>query len=222
MGIILAGCIHTPKPTARPDTTARAKVLTITPGDVLEVIVRRGAGEDRFTSTVRENGVLSISFVDVPVKDLTATEAEEKLAEAMAPFVKEPRVQVLFKQKVIVDRFFVFGEVNKPGVFPLESGMTIADALGKADGYSKTAYLPSVRILRGGLDHPEILPVDVDQMLYEGDIAQNLVLKNQDIVFVPRTRIGDWNRFIEQITPTLEAISQALQPVILYKTIQNQ
>jgi polysaccharide export outer membrane protein len=217
---IEAGCaIKTPRPTVQPEAAVRARVMTITSGDVLEVIVRRGAGEDRFTSTVRESGVISVSFVDVPVKDLTATEAEQKLAEALAPFVKEPRVQVLFKQKVILDRFYVFGEVNKPGVYPLESGMTVADALGKADGYNKTAYLPSVRILRGGLDHPEILPVDVDQMLYEGDIAQNLVLKNQDIVFVPRTRIGDWNKFIEQIRPTIETLSQALQPAILYRDL---
>jgi len=221
LGIGLGCAIKTPRPTVQPETTMRARVMTITPGDVLEVIVRRGAGEDRFTSTVRENGELSVSFVDIPVKDLTATEAEQKLAEALTPFVKEPRVQVLFKQKVILDRFYVFGEVNKPGVYPLESGMTIADALGKADGYKETAYLPSVRILRGGTAHPEILPVDVDQMLHLGDIAQNLVLKNQDIVFVPRTRIGDWNAFMEQLKPTLDVIDKALQPPILYQTLRN-
>ncbi len=218
MLVIGSGCaIQTPRPNVEPEAAVRARVMTITPGDVLEVIVRRGAGEDRFTSTVRESGVLSVSFVDVPVKELTATEAEQKLAEALAPFVKEPRVQVLFKQKVILDRFYVFGEVNKPGVYPLESGMTIADALGKADGYTKTAYLPSVRVLRGGLAQPEVLPVDVDHLLYKGDIAQNLVLKNQDIVFVPRTRIGDWNRFIEQIRPTLEIILLPLQSSIMYR-----
>jgi len=135
--------------------------------------------------------------------------------------VKEPRVQVLFKQKVILDRFYVFGEVNKPGVYSLESGMTIADALGKADGYIKNAYLPSVRILRGGGVQPEILPVDIDQMLHVGDIAQNLVLKNQDIVFVPRSRIGDWNNFMEQLKPTLDVIEKMLQPPILYQTIRN-
>jgi len=226
IGLMMAGAgvgctIHTPAPTVQPESTMRARVMTITPGDVLEVVVRRGAGEDRFTSTVRDNGVLSVSFVDVPVGELTATEAEQKLAEALAPFVKEPRVQVLFKQKVIVDRFYIFGEVKNPGVYPLESGMTIADALGKADGYKETAYLPSVRILRGGTAHPEILPVDVDQMLHLGDIAQNLVLKNQDIVFVPRTRIGDWNAFMEQLKPTLDVIDKALQPPILYQTLRN-
>jgi len=221
MGIGVGCTIKTPAPTVQPETAVRARVMTITPGDVLEVVVRRGAGEDRFTSTVRENGVLSMAFVDVPVRDLTATEAEQKLAEALTPFVKEPRVQVLFKQKVILDRFYVFGEVTKPGVYSLESGMTIADALGKADGYTKNAYLPSVRILRGGASQPEILPVDVDQMLHMGDIAQNLILKNQDIIFVPRSRIGDWNAFMEDLKPTLDVIEKMLQPPILYQTLRN-
>ncbi|MEW6323783.1 MAG: SLBB domain-containing protein [Nitrospirota bacterium] len=226
MGVIvglLAGCaINTPTPTVtEPQELAKARQIIISPGDVLEVIIRRGSAEDTFTSTVRDNGIASISVVDLDVKGLTLLEAEHKLAEALTPFVKEPRVQVLFKQKVISDRFFVFGEVNKPGVFPLEPGTTIADALGKADGYNKTAYLPSVRILRGGLEHPEILPVDVDQLLYKGNQGQNLLLKNQDIVFVPRTRIGDWNRFIEEIRPTLEVITLPLQSVILGRAVKD-
>ncbi len=221
-GVIVGCAIRTPSPTVAPsEAVQKSKVLTITPGDVLEVIVRRGAGEDRFTATVRDNGLLSVSFVDVTVGGLSAVEAEQKLVDALTPFVKEPRVQVLFKQKVISDRFFVFGEVNRPGVYPLMPGTTIADALGKADGYNKTAYLPSVRVLRGGLEHPEIVPVDVKQLLHEGDVAQNVFLKNQDIVYVPRTRIGDWNSFIEQLKPTLEIISKSLEPVILYRDIKN-
>lgn len=220
--VLGSGCaVRTPQPNVAPETAVRARVMTITPGDILEVVVRRGAGEDRFTSTVRENGVLSVSFVDIPVSELTATEAEQKLAESLSPFIKEPRVQVLFKQKVIMDRFYIFGEVNKPGVYPLESGMTIADALGKADGYKANAYLPSVRILRGAAGQREVLPADIDRMLYEGDIAQNLVLKNHDIVFVPRSQIGDWNAFMLNLMPTLDVIEKAMQPPILYQTIRN-
>ncbi len=219
------GCaIQTPTPTAistLPASSARPGLLTISPGDVLEVIVRRGAGEDRFTSTVRDNGQLSVSFIDLDVKGLTALEAESRLAESLAPYVKEPRVQVLFKQKVVPDRFYVFGEVNKPGVFPLTPGTTVVQALGEANGYTTEAYLPSVRVLRGGLEQPQILAADVDQLLHKGDLAQNLILKDQDIIYVPSSQIGDWNVFIKHIKPTLEVITQALQPIILYQTIKN-
>jgi protein involved in polysaccharide export with SLBB domain len=223
--LIGVGCaIQTPTPTAistLPASSARPGLLTISSGDVLEVIVRRGAGEDRFTSTVRDNGQLSVSFIDLDVKGLTALEAESRLTAALAAYVKEPRVQVLFKQKVVPDRFYVFGEVKKPGVFPMAPGMTIIEALGQADGYTNEAYLPSIRVLRGGLEQPQILAADVDQLLHKGDLAQNLLLKDQDIVYVPRSQIGDWNVFIGHLRPTLEALMLPLQSAILYKAIKN-
>jgi polysaccharide export outer membrane protein len=224
-GLTVIGCvIHTPAPTPSTEPAAsmiRPSLLTISNGDVLDVIIRRGAGEENYTGTVRDNGMLSVSFIDVDVKGLSLLDAERKLTEMLAPYIKEPRVQILFKQKVITDRIFVFGEVNKPGVIPLEPGMTVVDALGKAAGYTKAAYLPSVRVLRGGGDRPQVLAVDVDQLIYQGQLGQNLLLKNQDIVFVPRTRIGDWNAVMEDLKPTLDVIEKALQPPILYQTIKN-
>jgi len=224
-GWTLFGCaVHTPPPTPMTEPAASMispSLLTISNGDVLDVIIRRGAGEETYTGTVRDNGVLSVSFIDANVKGMTLHDAEQKLTELLSPYIKEPRVQILFKQKVITDRIFVFGEVNKPGVIPLEPGMTVVDAVGKANGYTNYAYLPSVRVLRGGGEHPEVLAVDLDQLIYQGQLGQNLLLKNQDIVFIPRSQIGDWNAFMKDLMPTLEVIEKALQPPILYQTIRN-
>jgi polysaccharide biosynthesis/export protein len=164
---------------------------------------------------------LLVSFVDLAVGGVTALEAEERLREALAPYIKQPRVQVVFQQKVVADRVFVFGEVNAPGVYPLSPGMTVMDALGQANGYTDDAYLPSARVLRGGLAEPQILATQLDRLLYEGDLGQNLLLKDQDIVYVPRSRVGDWNQFIEEIRPTLEVITLPLQSVILGRAIRR-
>ena len=223
--LVVSGCaVRAPQPTPLtmlPASSARPQLMTISPGDVLEVIIRRGAGEERYTSTVRENGLLSVAFVDVQTAGLTALEAEALLREALAPFIREPRVQVVFQQKVVRDRIFVFGEVHAPGVFPLRPGMTVADALGEANGYTEEAHLPSVRVLRGGVEQPQVLAANVAQLFLAGDLEQNLLLKDQDIVYVPRTRIGDWNQFIEEIRPTLGVITMPMQSIILYRAIAN-
>ena len=221
--VVASSCaVRTPAPTPLPDGAVQApqsRLMTINGGDVLEVIIRRGAGEERLTATVRDNGVVSVSFVDVQVGGLTTLEAEARLTEVLAPYVKEPRVQVIFQQKVVLDRFYVFGEVNTPGVYPLTPGMTVVDAIGQADGYTEQAHLASARVLRGNLVQPQILAANLEQLLFAGDFGQNVRLKDQDIVYVPRTRIGDWNQFLEKIRPTLEIIALPLQSVILYKTI---
>ena len=40
----------------------------------------------------------------------------------------------------------------------------------------------------------------------QGDLAQNIPLRDGDVIYVPRSVIGDINEFIENITPMLDLI----------------
>jgi hypothetical protein len=51
---------------------------------------------------------------------------------------------------------------------------------------------------------PIILSASYDDITKKGDIAQNVVLKNGDIVWVPRILIGDINEFIRNTIPLLD------------------
>lgn len=194
-----------PQPIAPPPE--EAPLGTIGPGDLLEIIVRRGAGEERFTPTVKEDGTVSVSFAEVAVKGLTPAQAEARISAELARFIREPRVQVLIKQKAVtVEKVFVFGEVKKPGIYPLSHGFTVLQAIAVADGYSETAVLEDVRIIRGGLAQPVLLSTNIERLLKQGDLSQNLKLQNNDIVYIPRQKIGDWNAFLAKIKPTLETL----------------
>ena len=184
-------------------------VGTIGPGDVLEVIVRRGAGEERYTPTVKEDGTVPVSFVDVSVKGLTPGQAAARIEAALAELIKEPKVQVIVKQKAITtQKVLVLGEVKKPGVYPLSPGFTILQAIAGADSYTETAILEDVRIIRGGLAQPVILSSNIERLLKRGDLSQNLLLYDNDIVYLPRQKIGDWNAFFAKIKPTLDILVQ--------------
>ena len=186
-----------------------APLGTIGPGDLLEVIVRRGAGEERFTPTVREDGTVSVSFVNVTVKGLTPGQAAARIEIQLTPFIREPRVQVLIKKKTVtVQKVLDLGEVKKPGVYPLDPNLTVLQAIAGADSYTETAVLEDVRIIRGGLAQPVILSSNIERLLKKGDLSQNLLLQNNDIVYVPRQKIGDWNAFLAKISPTLSIFIQ--------------
>ena len=182
-----------PKGDIYADETVPTSETPIETGDTLEVIIRRGAGEERFASVVRENGKISIGFMEVDVRGINAAEAEARVEEAAVPYMRQPRVQVLLKKKVLkVKRIFVFGDVKKPGVVPMSRHMTVLQAIAAADTYQETALMEEVRVIRGGdLARPHILMADLARAFTYGDLSRNVSLEENDIVFVPREHLGD-------------------------------
>ncbi|MGH7898237.1 MAG: polysaccharide biosynthesis/export family protein, partial [Candidatus Binatia bacterium] len=97
----------------------------------------------------------------------------------------------------------VLGAVVRPGIYPVPGTVTALAAMFQAGGALREAHVPHARILRGSLDRLEIIPADID-LVQQGNVRANKDLKSGDILFVPNTRIHDWNLFINDVRPTLE------------------
>src|SRR2546426_7403649 len=106
----------------------------IEPGDSLEVVVRRGGGEERSLVTVRENGRVYVGSLDIEVKNLNTSEAEARITEQSATIIRNPRVEVSIKQKRI--------QLRKQRVFLLEGGIG-----GPGTGDRKSTRLNSSHLL---------------------------------------------------------------------------
>nr|MBI3613645.1 polysaccharide biosynthesis/export family protein [Nitrospirota bacterium] len=204
----------------------------IEPGDSIEVVVRRGAGEERSTATVRDNGRVYIGVLDVEVKNLTVPEAEARITEQVATIIRNPRVEVSIKQKRLqVRKQRVFLIAASQGVLPgistskfaeLDRKTTVGQLISQT-GYSELAVLDEIRVIRGDARKPEVIPVDIQRLFQYGDRSKDIVLKDNDIVFVPRQRIGDWNAFLSKINPTLTLLfgAQTLSPEALTKFLTD-
>ena len=200
-----------PKGDVYADETVPTSETPIETGDTLEVVIRRGAGEEKFSGVVRENGKISVGFMEMAVGGVTAAVAETRIHEAAVPYMRDPRVQVLLKKKVLkVKRIFVFGDVKKPGMVPMSRHMTVLQALAAADMYQETALMEEVRVIRGGnLAKPDILMADLARAFTYGDLSRNVSLEENDIVFVPREHLGDATEAAKKIMPV---ISTAIVP----------
>lgn len=200
-----------PKGDVYADETVPTSETPIETGDTLEVVIRRGAGEEKFSGVVRENGKVSVGFMEMDVGGVTAAVAEARIHEAAVPYMRDPRVQVLLKKKVLkVKRIFVFGDVKKPGMVPMSRHMTVLQALAAADMYQETALMEEVRVIRGGnLAKPDILMADLARAFTYGDLSRNVSLEENDIVFVPREHLGDATEAAKKIMPV---ISTAIVP----------
>src|SRR5713226_2659477 len=209
----------------------------IEPGDSLEVVVRRGGGEERSQVTVRENGRVYVGSLDIEVKNMTTSEAEARITEQAATIIRNPRVEVSIKQKRLQLRkqrvFLLGGGFGNPtsGAFLSTIGAKMAELDRKTTvgqlvatlGYNDYAVLDDVRVIRGDARKPEVIPVDLQRFFQYGDRSQDIVLKDNDIVFVPRQRIGDWNAFLAKMNSTLILLlgAQTLSPEALTKFLQD-
>ena len=125
-------------------------------------------------------------------------------------------------------RFFVVGEVNLAGVYPIfpDEQMTVAQAISMANGFRPTAALGSVMVLRRGEGQtPQVFQIDFTKVLNQGDLTQDVLIQKNDVIFVPKSFITKVDEFIDQwFTRGLYALFPAnsiLDFIIDLDTVRN-
>lgn len=116
---------------------------------------------------------------------------------------------------------FVFGAVKKPGPVPmLQGGLNLAQAIATAELRDVGYDFRHVRIIRSlSVTRGELLVVDFDKIL-RGK-ALPLQLAAGDIIYVPKSIVGSWNDVINEMLPTLQAVSAVLQPFVNIKFLSE-
>lgn len=112
---------------------------------------------------------------------------------------------IIFIPNINEKKFYVLGEVARPGVVYFNDPMDIVEALAQAGGFLTTARRNQVVVVRGDIRHPQIYEINLLSLM-EGKSLERFTLQKGDIVYIPRTAIADWNVFLSQILPTLQAV----------------
>ena len=116
---------------------------------------------------------------------LTANAAAETIRECLArKYMRDPQVSVLVKE-YNSKKVFVFGEVQKPGTFPYQDGMSVVQAVTLAGGFTKTAAQNSTSVTRHVGGSETKIKVSVQDIAL-GKVA-NFTLEPGDIVYVPES-----------------------------------
>ena len=106
----------------------------------------------------------------------------------------------------------------QPGTYSFNSAnIRLADVIAEAGGPTVFATESNTRVIRGDITRPEVITADLDRLLESGDQSQNVALVPGDLVYIPRSRIGDFNRFWEQVRPIFELIQAPGRTWRVYK-----
>jgi lipopolysaccharide/colanic/teichoic acid biosynthesis glycosyltransferase/protein involved in polysaccharide export with SLBB domain len=119
-------------------------------------------------------------------------------------------------------KVYLLGAVLQPGAQPVTNGpLTLAQAISEAGGPIRgQADLRRVRVIRAlSPVSGELYVIDYKRII-TGE-SFDMPLRPGDIVFVPPNGIGTWNDVIDAISPTILLISQALDPFVLAKALED-
>jgi polysaccharide export outer membrane protein len=133
---------------------------------------------------VRPDGKISMPLIqDVVAEGQTATELANTIQQRLVAFIKEPQVSVIVLQ-VNAPKFFVIGNVAKPGTFPLRGETSILQALSLAGGFTQFASPRSIKLIRNTAGKQEVRKVNYNKII-DADGEGNYLLKSGDTIVVP-------------------------------------
>ena len=168
------------------------------PGDRIKVQFRLTPELDE-TALVEPDGSIGLRAAGhVQAAGHTATQLETAIAAGTAGTLTSPRVTVALAEAGAV-RVYVGGAVSKAGAFPLVGRTSVLGGVIMAGGLATDARMNQVALIRRNADGlPMVRIVDLQGQASHGTDAGDVPLMASDIVFVPRSRIGELDLWVDQ------------------------
>ncbi len=162
---------------------AQEKTYLIGPSDVLEIIVWKEPDFSREV-TVRPDGRITLPLIDdVMAAGKTPTQLKAELEKRLKEYIDLPVVTVIVKG-LNSKRYYMIGEITRPGEYLLSKPMTILQALAVAGGFTEWAKKDKVMVIRRTNGQPKILRFNYEEAA-KGQKIDDFYLKADDIVLVP-------------------------------------
>ena len=137
------------------------------------------------TVVVSPDGAISFPYIgSVIVKGQTLSQVQKTIQDRLADgYMKYPVVSVSLKESRS-RKFFVYGEVIKPGTYYLNENVTVLRGISMAGGFTKFGA-SKVKVLRPKKDKPgyDTIAVNVKEIM-NGSSREDIVLQPEDIIVV--------------------------------------
>lgn len=170
---------------------APAGAYRIGPGDELDIEVAE-MRDTRARTKVMPDGMLYYDVAPgIDAKGRTIAEISALLSKALENDYVSPVVTVNVA-KADSQRFWMLGQVQRPGAYPIAKPTTLIAALSAGGGLlnssdageianPEAADLERAILIRNG----DLVPVDFERLVRQGDMSQNVYVRGGDYIFVP-------------------------------------
>lgn len=178
----------------------------IYPGDELAIGIydKLPASQDLRVERKRvgEDGtIFLVPIQQVTIGGLTVTEAEKEIERKLAEFVVSPFVEIEVTKRAYEPEIYVFGETGRNGIFKIREGYRLLDAIAESGGYTGNAYRRSVKIIRIVDQRIVMISIDVSTILNDAKLGNNVLLQDQDILYVPKRLLVSLSEVLNMVAP---------------------
>ena len=145
---------------------------------------------------IRPDGSITLQMAgDIRAVGLTTTELEKVIKDRTSDRLRDPEISVLVAQ-LGEQKIYVGGEVRIPGFVVYRPGMSPLQAIMDRGGFTDTARIDSVLRVSPSQTEYQGTRLDFTKPLSAGS-PEGTQLVAGDVLFVPRTFIGDVNAFVK-------------------------
>jgi polysaccharide biosynthesis/export protein len=165
---------------AAPGASVDTKTFKVGPQDVLKIIVWR---EQDFTGlyTVHSDGKITLPLAgDIQAAGLTAEEIQKNVTAALSKLIQKPNVTITVQQ-VLSQKYYMDGEIGRPGEYQLTAPTTVLEAISVAGGLREFANGKKIYVLRGD----KRIHFNYKDVIKGKNLDQNIQLQAGDHVIVP-------------------------------------
>ena len=147
--------------------------------DVLYISVWRQPDFTRLVA-VRPDGKITMPLIgDLKAVDITPQELAKEITDKLSAYLVHPEVSVAV-QDVRSKRYYIDGEVNRPGLYALIGPTHVMEALSLAGGFRDFANTKKIIILRGHTTYK----FNYNDVSRGKNMKQDILLENGDHIIV--------------------------------------
>lgn len=164
----------------------KSKEYTLGIEDVIQIDLIKPEPVTSQVAVVAPDGQITFPYIgNVLVKDRTISQVQTEIQSRLAKgYMKYPVVAVSLKASRS-RKFFIYGEVAKPGDYQIEENMTTLRAISMAGGFNRFGSSSRVKVLRPKKNGPGYIAIKVNiKAVMEGNSDEDLLLTKGDIVVV--------------------------------------
>ena len=186
--VLLAGC-RTQRVLAPAEESTPLHDYLIGPGDSVNILVWRNP-EVSLTVAVRPDGKITTPLVeDLMASGKTSTQLARDIEQALGKFIQQPVVTVIVTNFAgpYAEQIRVIGAAAKPQALPYRQGMSLMDVLITVGGITDFAAGNKASVIRMREGAQQQLRVRLDDLLRDGDISANIMMRPGDVLLIPES-----------------------------------